>query len=136
MTTLVLAHWLMACWTSCALRVVDVLLVPISGEDRCAGQPSRVLIHQLGAIGVSAGEETRHVGWVVDALHGEVVGAHLLGEGLEEGRPRQGANVTRLGGPASEDHRDRFAATVLEAVLGVTSEALPLGQRGGTGCAG
>src|SRR3569833_3331782 len=127
MTTLVLAHWLMACWTSCALRVVDVLLVPISGEDRCAGQPSRVLIHQLGAIGVSAGEETRHVGWVVDALHGEVVGAHLLGEGLEEGRPRLGANVTRLGGPASKKHQNRKTTTKQKTKQRNTSETLPLG---------
>lgn len=69
--------------------------------------------HELRPFGVTAIQEPGHVGRVVDTLHGEVLLADLLGQGLEEGRAGDGAHVALLGGAAGEDDNVGGAVAVL-----------------------
>lgn len=104
-------------------RVVDELAaLAVPGHDdlgvRAAGDGLlREIGHELGAIRIAAGQEACHVGRVVNALDGQVPLADGVGHGLEEGRPRDGTDVARLGGAPGEDDDILSAAAVLEAVL-------------------
>lgn len=86
--------------------------------------------HELGPLGVAALEEAGDVGGVLDALDEQVVGADLVGHGLEKGRARDGAHVARLGGAAGKDDDVvGAAAAVDEAVLLVAPEVVVLAGR-------
>lgn len=91
------------------------------------------LRHERRASRVAALEEAQDRGAVVDALDGEVGGADVVGEGLEEGRAREGADVAVLAGAAGEDEGYGAAGcAVCELVFGLNAGVLSLYSEGGS----
>lgn len=90
--------------------------------------------HELGPLGIAAVQEAGDVGRVVDPLHGEVLGADLVGHGLEKGRAGEGTHVALLGGAARKDDDVGGAVAGLQPVLLIVAKVLVLAYREGCGC--